>query len=435
MSTPEPSDMLAVHEPETTHYAEDQQPHHVMTAEDALACLQAGKPLVKVRVSGLKFIGEFSLPIQLRDVVLEKPVFKKTVFRETVELVGCTVLRARFEREPVFEKDFIVRTSTIRRAIFGGITVRGTARFDRSEFIGGVTFTHCTFEGQARFWEAKFDHWANFTHCRFQGPVDLRSTGFDQGACFEHCLVQSDFLMRGAVVQKKLDFSTSHFDGLVDLSKAKLHDFVYLETISQGPQQTFAFANAVVDRLLIKPTQLHGRLATERSQDYELAMREYGLLKAIYQTLHRFDEEDWAYYQFKVCQRKSRPRSWKKPWTKLFQVCDLAFLDWGCGYGTNPSRAVMSALLMMLAFAGLYAIGYHHFEVASPPIVELPKDGLVNRILYALMTTVSVFTSGFSGDQFNTAHGWVLIPLNLEALAGTLLWGLFVVAFSRKVIR
>jgi hypothetical protein len=51
------------------------------------------------------------------------------------------------------------------------------------------------------------------------------------------------------------------------------------------------------------------------------------------------------------------------------------------------------------------------------------------------MTTVSVFTSGFGGDQFNTAHGWVLIPLNIEALAGTLLWGLFVVAFSRKVIR
>ncbi len=433
MSDQEPANMLAIDE--TTDTTAHEPTITVMSAEDALACLQAGRPLVNVRVSGLKFTGEFSLPVTLRDVILDKPVFKKAVFHETVEMIGCTISRARFEREPVFEKDFIIRISKIRRAIFGGITVRGSARFDRSEFLGGVTFTHCTFEGQARFWEATFDHWANFSHCRFQGQVDLRSTCFQQGVCLEHCLVQNDLLMRGAVVEKKLDFASTHFDGLLDLSKAKLHDFVYLEGISQGPQQTFAFANAVVDRLLIKPSQLQDRLASERSQDYELAMREYGLLKAIYQTLHRFDEEDWAYYKFKVCQRKGRPRSWAKPWTKLLQVCDLVFLDWGCGYGTNPVRAVVSALLMMLFFAGVYAVGYHHFEVESPPIVELPKDGLVNRVLYALMTTVSVFTSGFGGDQFNTAHGWVLIPLNLEALAGTLLWGLFVVAFSRKVIR
>lgn len=51
------------------------------------------------------------------------------------------------------------------------------------------------------------------------------------------------------------------------------------------------------------------------------------------------------------------------------------------------------------------------------------------------MTTVSVFTPGFSGDQLHQAHGWIWVPLACEALLGTLLWGLFVVAFSRKVIR
>ncbi len=51
------------------------------------------------------------------------------------------------------------------------------------------------------------------------------------------------------------------------------------------------------------------------------------------------------------------------------------------------------------------------------------------------MTTVSVFTSGFGGDQIHAAHGWILIPITIEAVLGTFLWGLFVVAFSRKVIR
>jgi len=45
------------------------------------------------------------------------------------------------------------------------------------------------------------------------------------------------------------------------------------------------------------------------------------------------------------------------------------------------------------------------------------------------------FTAGFSGEHLRGAEGWVLIPLAVEALVGTLLWGLFIVSFSRKVIR
>jgi len=45
-----------------------------------------------------------------------------------------------------------------------------------------------------------------------------------------------------------------------------------------------------------------------------------------------------------------------------------------------------------------------------------------------------VFTSGLSGIR-DAAKGWMNIPLIVEAFLGTLLWGLFIVAFSRKVIR
>lgn len=407
----------------------------VMANEEALALLRAGKPLSNVRLERLRFTGDFEHGISLNHVFLDRCVFQKVVFHRPVEMIGCTLSRVRFEREPMFAQNLSLRSCTVKRTVLGGITVQGFARFDRTTFASGSKFMHCNFEQGAKFWEARFEDWANFVHCRFADLADLRSVTACEGLSFEHCLFQKDFLLRGTSVQKKLDFGTSHFDGLLDLSKAKLHDFVYLESIGQGPRQQFAFANAVVDRMLVKPAQLQDRLHSEQTADYEAAMREYGLLKAVFQVLHRFDEEDWAYYRFKVCQRKSRPRSWKRPWTKLFQLCDLVFLDWGCGYGTNPVRAVLAALLMMFGFAVLYAIGYHHFEIDHAPLAEFPKDGLVNRTLYALMTTVSVFTSGFGGDQFNTAHGWVLIPLNIEALAGTLLWGLFVVAFSRKVIR
>ncbi|HTN02062.1 MAG TPA: hypothetical protein VL132_09300 [Planctomycetaceae bacterium] len=90
---------------------------------------------------------------------------------------------------------------------------------------------------------------------------------------------------------------------------------------------------------------------------------------------------------------------------------------------------------MMVCFAAIYAAGIHHFDIEKPPIADLPTDHLANRVLFGLLTTVSVFTSGFGGDQLHAAHGWMLVPLAIEALLGTLLWGLFIVAFSRKVIR
>ena len=47
----------------------------------------------------------------------------------------------------------------------------------------------------------------------------------------------------------------------------------------------------------------------------------------------------------------------------------------------------------------------------------------------------AAFTSGF-GDLRDVARGGVMnVLLIVESLLGTLLWGLFIVAFSRKVIR
>ncbi len=54
--------------------------------------------------------------------------------------------------------------------------------------------------------------------------------------------------------------------------------------------------------------------------------------------------------------------------------------------------------------------------------------------MIATLTSVSAFTSGF-GDIRGAAQGWMNLPLIVESLLGTLLWGLFIVAFSRKVIR
>lgn len=414
---------------------EDASGYPVISPEQALARLQSNKPLERVRVVGLEFSGVIAHRVELIHVILERPRFKNLTFTEDVRFISCTLTTPRFNGPVVAEKSFQLKSCTLRKWQVSEFTCRGDFVADGSEFLGHVKFVSCHFEKDCRFWESEFVDWCEFSKCEFLGKADLRSLHAEDGFTMQQCHFKDAFLFRGATVVKKFDLSRSQFEDLLDLSKAKLHDFVYLEEIEQGPAQRFAFQNAVAERILLRVDQIDGRLKSEHDRDYVSAMREYGLLKSVFQSLHRFDEEDWALYHFKVNQRRAKPRSWFRPWTKLMQLADLVFLDLGCGYGTNPSRAVVTALLIMLAFAAIYAAGIHHFDISNPPLHWEQTDSAANRVLFGLMTTVSVFTSGFGGDQLKSAHGWMLFPLAVESLLGTLLWGLFVVAFSRKVIR
>lgn len=408
----------------------------VISAADALAQLKAKGMLSKVTVNGLKLRGVFTSPISFQHVKLIRPQFEGAIFQDTVEFIGCTLQRAIFNRKTTFEKSVkFAGGSTLRRADFADVVFSGSARFDGSVCEGSLKFWDCDFTSGCRFWDARISCWTEFTRCRFQDEADFRSMHVDQGLQFTDCVFEGDALLRGTYVAKKLDFTNSRFEKLLDLSKAKLHDFVYLESIVQGRSQTFAFSNMIGERLLISSTQLAGRVVSENTHTHSVAMLEYGLLKRNFESLHRYDDEDWAFYRFKVNQRRSRKTSWLRPWTKALRLCDKVLLDWGCGYGTNPFRAVTTALIIVLLFGVLYGAESQHFDAVSPPLGFLPKESLVNRLVFGLMTSVSVFTAGFSGDHLRSAHGWILLPLASEALLGTLLWGLFIVAFSRKVIR
>ncbi len=88
----------------------------------------------------------------------------------------------------------------------------------------------------------------------------------------------------------------------------------------------------------------------------------------------------------------------------------------------------------MLLFGLIYVVGAEALYIEKPPFPDRGLDYLPNRLLIGFLTSVSVFTSGF-GSLRDTAQGWMNLPLIVESLLGTFLWGLFIVAFSRKVIR
>ena len=411
-------------------------PKKELSPREALEKLRKGEPLQNVRIERLIFRGEFPEAVELRNVTLVFPRFEKVTFKRSVSFAGCTLISPKFSPKTVFEMGLNLHEATLIKAGFNGVTVKGSLRCDNLETHGLLKIIHTRFEGMVRLWEARFHGWVHFTDCEFLGQADFRSFHAEEGMNLNRCHFKDEVLLRGATVCKKLDLSGSRFEGMLDLSKAKLHDFVYVESIEQGEKQRFAFYNTVTERMLIRPDQLEGRVDSEERGDYLQAMHEYGFLKRVFHELHRFHEEDWAYYRFKVNHRRCCQRSWRRPWTKLFQAADWLILDQGCGYGTNPFRAIRAALIIILMFALIYMAGIDHFNIAKEQLpfpVEEP-DSLANRIVFGLTTSAAVFTAGFECAN-GMGKGWMNLPLMIESMLGLFLWGLFIVAFSRKVIR
>lgn len=410
------------------------RPKGVLSAAEALEKLRRGETLHDVRIDRLCFRGEFPLPIKLWNVVLVRPEFHGATFKGEVVFNRCTLDRPAFRGKIEFGHNLVLSESTLVQAHLTGITVRGAWYCNRLQSRGRLLVSRSRFEGKVSFWEARFGGWIDFKSCEFLQEVDFRSLHAEEGFVLTRSRFVAAVLFRGATVSKKLEATGSRFETLLDFSKAKLHDYVYLEGIEQGENQRFAFTNALGERILVRTEQLEGRLASEQAGDYAQAMSEYAFLKRSFGALHRHDQEDWAYYRFKVNQRRCCNRSWLRPWTKALQFLDWLLLDQGCGYCTNPYRAVRTAVAIILGFSLLYMIGIESFHIDKLPFEGQPPEGLANRVTVGLFTSVSVFTSGLSGIR-DVAKGWMNVPLMIESLLGTLLWGLFIVAFSRKVIR
>jgi hypothetical protein len=398
------------------------RPKTVMTAKEALDKIRQGVAIEGVRIERLAFKGvwgEKDKPIRFKNCHLVRPRFDDgVVFEGSVEMVSCTVEKPHFGKKVEFKAHWNLENSVLISWTMGQVTVLGKFNLTSATTKGTTGITNCNFLGGIRFWEATFQAWMNFKKCEFAGEIDMRSFVAQAGIVFAACKFNTDVLLRGASVAMKFDLSGSRFEGVLDFRKAKLNDYWYLEDIEMGEKCRLTFENAVGDKLLLKPSQVEGRLQSEGAGDHLRAMKEYAFLKRCYAEQHRYDDEDWAFHKFKVMQRRGANRSWYRPWTKVTQFLDWLFLDLGCGYCTNPYRAVRTALIVILLFAGIYAWDIDEFY---PESLKAPMGGSIfdlgNRCLLGLMTSVSLFTSGAQGISL-LAGGYLVVPIMLEAILG-----------------
>ncbi|MAD61829.1 MAG: hypothetical protein CMH49_10025 [Myxococcales bacterium] len=405
-----------------------------LTDSEAIRYLKAGKPLEKCYIKHLSLTGEFSKLIQLKQVYIKHLNVHNFSSLLNFNMSSCHIKRTIID-EARFEDVFSAKNCHFQFIHIKQSHFLKNFNVQSSKFNSKVVIQQSIFEGRARFWEAEFKDWFSSIECVFKAKVDLRSAHFDAGFTVPNCHFHDDFLFRGAHLTLKWEGDHARFEKLIDFSKAKLGDFVYLEDIVQGEAQQWAFWNTVSERILVRPDQVEGRIQSEEAGEYYKAMREYAVLKRSFEYENQYSYDDWAFYRFKVNERKARAKNDHSLVRKLMDFADWLLLDWGCGYGTHPLRAIRTALVMIVLFALIYILGFDYLHTPDNiPFPDLKPNALLNQLAVSLFVSLAAFTSGF-GDLRDVAIGWMNIPIMIEAILGTLMWGLFIVAFGRKVIR
>ena len=255
---------------------EEMIPHDYvrLSSEEALSTLRSGGQLQRCSVRQLTLTGEVDYALLLREVYIRHLHIQNAKCETNLVLNGCHVRRLIVENSE-FQESVNLKHSKIHFIHVKSCHFSKSLNAPSVEVSSKTVIQDSVFEGRVRFWEAHIKDWFTFNQCSFQSKVDLRSTIFEGGFTAPGCSFEDEFLFRGAHLALKWEAPEAHFNALVDFSKAKLNDFVYLEEVTQGDQQEWAFWNTVSDRILIRPDQVEGRLQSEEQGDYPKAMREY----------------------------------------------------------------------------------------------------------------------------------------------------------------
>lgn len=314
-----------------------------------------------------------------------------------------------------------------RRAMFG----KGYVTFEESEINEGkLTFRMAMFEGgDLSFRRMDFGKdEANFDHVDFNN----RSVSFESADVSTLSVVNSfvhgnlDLRIKKAY---KIDLSHSYLYSITDLDVNKreaLHKLSLVGVRNLG-------------KIIVRWKENNVRQLIENNggTDAELA-DQFNILKANFSSNGQYNDEDYAYLYFKRHEHNhlyDTAKKDKNPISKffigiLYNLRLLVFDKMGL-YATNPSRVLISMVVAILFFAGIY-ISFHFMGIGEivNSVDASDKLDVVDKSLYH--SAITFFTIGY-GDFYPTSFNRLISAL--EGWTGVFLMSYFTVAFVRKILR
>ena len=336
--------------------------------------------------------------------------------------------RMRFNG-PIFDFRRVIFGSgkiDFRRAIFGN----GFVTFEESEIVEGkLTFRMARFEGgDLSFRRVDFGKdEANFDNVYFGN----RSVSFESVEVSTLSIANSDIHANIDLRVKKavkIDLSHSYLYSITDLNFLKKDAIEKLSIIG--------IRN--IGKIIIKwkENNVQKLIETNGGKNEEMA-DQFNVLKDNFSNNGQYDDEDWAYVQFKrhEHQFKKRERLDKYPSLKpfihvLFTLRALVFDKIGV-YATNPNRVIGSMLIAICGYAGIYIL-FHYLGLGELVNSVDASDNLdiIDKSLYH--SAITFFTIGY-GDFYPTSFNRLISAC--EGWTGVFMMSYFTVAFVRKILR
>lgn len=295
---------------------------------------------------------------------------------------------------------------------FKGATFgKGNKRFDLCDFANGeAIFDHVDFGGgSVSFNQAKAAH-ISFRGCPFNCYVDLR---------FNECKIAN---LSNVIVRDIIDVKPEHKE--VNIRELNL-------------------TNArILGRLFInwRENSVNDLIYNQKKSDYFQKSEQFRILKENFRTNGQYEDEDYAYIEFKRCEALANLHLERKG-TTLQKITALPkyyfqkyIFDYVGRYATAPVRVLGNAGLVVFVFGLIYyfttvfAPGIGSVQTTLPDNLNRFQD-FGNSMYYSAIT---FFTIGY-GDYF--PFGGLKLVAALEGFSGVFLMSYFTVAFVRKILR
>ena len=350
--------------------------------------------------------------------------FKCVDFRNVVFKGGANF------KNTIFEED----------AVFKGATFKGVTTFESAIFKGGTLFDGATFYEDTNFWMVTFKEHVSFKGTTFKGDANFGVTTFERFVMFMYTTFKRDTKFDSAIFQGRTFFVEATFEGNVSFDLATLPSgkklnikakkkgiisFIYtkLENIfldlNLDEGVLIDFSNTLLRNTQIKKDQIEKHILQEKKKEFSEAQQVYILLKNNFHSIGKYNEESWAFKKEKDMERKS-----------YFHFKSLHKWLWSCflngifGYGMQPSKVIISAILIITLFAFLF------MNPGISNVVGIEEITSNNFFDCLYFSTITFTTLGY-GD-FRPLEGWGRILAGSEAFIGAFMMALFVYTFARR---
>lgn len=364
--------------------------------------------------------------VTVRRCKIDMCVLSEATFHDKVDFKKCFVGRGRFQRV-TFEQSANFSEASLAYSSFHQSVFKEKADFSRCSFTGDATFTEVTFEAPVKFIHSRYKERGIYHNCTFHNKADFKHIEVTKDLELKGATANAELLLNSSVIQLSLNLVGATLNGKTDFAGSTVGRNLSLTGVTVGPAMSFRFINSNAGTIVFEREIVEGHVWPEQEGDFAAAAREYGFLRTAFEHINRFDDEDWAYYQFKRNERRGRPFSYN-PLDLAQRVGNYLFLDLGCGYGTKPLRTLAVSALIVLTFAAFYLFG-----VPAPPGVTYGMDWpAFNKVMHSVYCSMLAFSGSVADAQLK--GGFRLLGM-IEYSLGVVFMGLFIVAFSRKVIR